>query len=55
MTLRELRDELEEEELKRCPPDAPVKFHTKDRYDMELLSIYETDGVLNIDIGNDGD
>ena len=53
MTVKEIIDILNEHS-----PDLEVKFHTSGRHNMTLLSAYESPkakGILNIDIGSDGE
>jgi hypothetical protein len=42
-------------ELLSMLEDMPVKFHTLGRKDLELLSVYVDEGVINIDLGEEGE
>lgn len=54
MTLGELLKALTTDDYgNKFSLDAEVKFHSELELNMELLSVYETDGnVVNIDVGS---
>lgn len=60
MKLKEFIDilncEIEESKIDNWN-DKEIRFHTKDRYDMEFLSVYlsKDKKYIEIDIGNEGD
>ena len=50
MTVKELI-----KELRAADPKKEVRFCTIDRFDLELLSVYEEDGIVIIDVGTEED
>lgn len=54
MTLKELLEALQLDDCgKPLPLDAEVRFHTGTVQDMHLLSVYEDNSVVHIDIGRE--